>query len=87
MKLQEKTIQTNELLRADIRGDIEVTGTAPHGARLAYLDAEDEPTEYRVSVQRVQPGSTVDGAETADHVLIGGPTTVVTLTKTAGAPA
>mgnify|MGYP006291484003 CR=1 FL=1 len=81
MKLQEQALRNDELLRADIRGDIEVTGTAPHGARLAYLDGEDEPTEYRVSVHQVQPGEDVPAAAEAEYVVIGGPNTVVTLSE------
>lgn len=87
MRLKETTLRSDELLTADIRdrGDIEVTGSTPYGARIAYLDGEHEPTDYRVSVAHVSPGDEVPGADEADHVVIGGPNTAVVLTKVSAA--
>jgi hypothetical protein len=84
MQLMEKTLRSDELLRADIRdsGDIQVTGSTPRGARLAYLDRCESPTAYQVSVHHVNPGDDVP-AEEAEHIVIGGPNTVVTLSEVA----
>lgn len=83
MRLKETTLRSDELLMADIRdrADIEVTGSTPYGARIAYLDAEENRTNYRVSVAHISPGDEVPGADEADHVVIGGPNTAVTLTE------
>lgn len=83
MRLKETTLRSDELLTADIRdrGDIEVTGSTPYGARIAYLDAGEDRTNYRVSVAHVSPGEEIPNAEDAAYVVLGGPNTAVVLTE------
>lgn len=86
MILKEATIKTSadpdgRIITADIE-DINVTGTAPHGVRLSYLDSEDEPKTYRVAVEYPKFGNKVpQKVENADMVLLHDKNTVVTLTE------
>jgi len=70
-----------ELLRADIEDPdhIECTGASRSGARVAWLDAGGEPTDYRLEVHTVSDGDKIKGAKPTFAFVKGG--TVVTLTE------
>lgn len=69
------------LLRADIESSdhIECTGASRSGARVAWLDAGGEPTDYRLEVHQVSDGDKIPGAR-PDFAFVRG-STVVTLSE------
>ena len=88
MQFKEQTIERRghpdadaALLRANIedRDHIEVTGASRYGARVAWLDAGGEPTDYRLEVHQVSDGDKIPGAKPTFAFVRG--STVVTLTE------
>ena len=86
MRLKETTVKTSadpegRTITADIE-DINVTGTAPHGVRFSYLDAEDEPKTYQVAVEYPNIGNKVpQNVAEADIVVLHEKNAVVALTE------
>lgn len=85
MEFKEQTIERRghpdadaALLRADIedRDHVQVTGASRMGARVAWLDAGGEPTDYKLEVHQVSNGDTIPGNR-PDFAFVRGSTVVI----------